>query len=40
MLERDPGRYGKWAKGIDGSGRNPLSARALNRPGFAGDPNS
>ena len=30
MLERDPGRYGKWAKGIDGSGRNPLSARALN----------
>lgn len=29
MLERDPGRYGKWANGMDGSDRNPLGARAL-----------
>jgi lipoprotein-anchoring transpeptidase ErfK/SrfK len=29
MLKRDPGRYGKWADGMDGSDRNPLGARAL-----------
>lgn len=29
MLERDPGRYGKWADGMDGSDKNPLGARAM-----------
>lgn len=29
MLKRDPGRYGKWTNGMDGSEKNPLGARAM-----------
>lgn len=29
MIAREPGRYAKWAKGMDGGVGNPLGARAL-----------
>jgi len=29
MIARDPGRYGRWANGMDGGVSNPLGARAL-----------
>ncbi|MGI6244585.1 MAG: L,D-transpeptidase [Pseudochelatococcus sp.] len=29
MIAREPGRYRKWAKGMDGGEQNPLGARAL-----------
>ncbi|WP_041803292.1 L,D-transpeptidase [Rhodopseudomonas palustris] len=29
MIAREPQRYGKWAKGMDGGGANPLGPRAL-----------
>lgn len=29
MIERDPGKYGRYADGMEGGPRNPLGARAL-----------
>lgn len=29
MIKREPSRYGKWAKGMEGGETNPLGARAL-----------
>jgi lipoprotein-anchoring transpeptidase ErfK/SrfK len=29
MIKREPGRYAKWAGGMEGGATNPLGARAL-----------